>query len=334
MPIIQPKPVTIDGVTYDSYAQADKALGMPRGSVSKMMARERAVAEEIAVAIDAVMEDEVAEVAEQERPVSSSPALSDKPENALSSDTERQLIYKGVEYRSRREMADALDVDYLKLNAYLRKYDGVDEAVEKCISGETERSIIYDGATYRSFKALCDTHAIAPALVRQLASTTGTDKMNAFSDLAALRKVAGVREDITLTFVPHCVVQGVPYKNVKALAEHIGIEPNMMTININSEGLPATLRCLQDARTTEFTLNQSSEKISLDALISQIESGELEHFDLTRHTALQYPMLQDIDFGAECYEVEPVRSSIGTGEFTLKHQPEPEQEMELEMGGM
>ena len=45
MSAIQPKSITIEGVTYDSYSKAEKELGLAKGSISKRLAREKAQAE-------------------------------------------------------------------------------------------------------------------------------------------------------------------------------------------------------------------------------------------------------------------------------------------------
>lgn len=100
---------------------------------------------------------------------------------------EKRLIHGGVEYKTRKEMANALHVDYLKLNAYLRKYDDIDEAVGRCMVGKTSQSVRYDSYVHRSFTALCESYGIAPALVRKLAVDNGSDKMDAFSDLPLQR---------------------------------------------------------------------------------------------------------------------------------------------------
>lgn len=319
MPVIQPKPVTLDGVTYDSYSQAEKALGLPKGSVSKRVARENAqqTGQENITDNNAPTN----ESQDQDAPVQPDveAAAPDDAQDILAQDdatpTEKVLLYGGVQYTTRREMADALDVDYLKLNACLRKYDSVDEAVDRCLSGETSLSVSYHGATYRSFKALCDTYNIAPALVRQVAVAHDADRMDAFSDLATLREESCMREDIVLSTMPQFVLQGVPYRNLKELAANFDIAPVVMTEYARDMGVEDALQRLKEEMTTAYHVNDLISEFTLQDITGMIENGDLDHFDIKSKLIPMYPELQGVDVFDECYDVGPVRDSIGSGQY-------------------
>ncbi len=352
MPVIQPKPVTIDGVTYGSYAQAEKELGLSKGSISKRMAREKAQAEaELGGAAPTLTDagpthaqtdaqDDAKQSDQTRPPIGAADTLEHDSgqqaglaeSNCTAADgEEKSLVYDGVEYKTRKLMAEALDVDYLKLNAYLRKYDDVDEAVEKCLSGETSLSVNYNGTMFRSFKALCDTYNISPGLVRQTALFHEVDKLDAFDDLATLREVGRVNEDITLTFIPMCVLQGVPYRGAKDMAEQFGLDQYDLSMRIKSDGLVEALQHLQKMQTLAFHIDGDDGIVTMEDIAEELANSSEEHFEIHREDVPLYPRLQDIDIVMQCYDVEPVRDSIGSGQYSQEYQGEPEQGQEQEM---
>ena len=246
-------------------------------------------------------------------------------------DEEKALVYDGVEYGTRKQMAEALDVDYLRLNAYLRKYDDVGEAVEKCLSGETSLSITYNDTMYRSFKAMCDTYKIAPALVRQVAAAHDSDRMDAFADLATLREVGKINEDITLTSVPFCILAGVPYKNHKDMAEQLEMEPYVLKMYTEDMGLVPALQHMQGMQTMAFHVDDGDEMVSMENIAGELANYPDEHIVLDREDVPQYPLLENIDIYMECYDVDAARDSIGTGEYAKEYQVEPERDFEQTM---
>ena len=369
MSIIQPKSVTIDGVVYESYAQADRALGLAKGTTGKRIAREKAQAaaeqeKDILPAIDARQVDGTAigadidhpdEANEQRLPdqaemsenENSRPAIAPvsggdeqdgevpvSPDYPKDDQDEKVLEYEGVVYDTRKQMADALELDYLKLNAYLRKYDDVQQAVEKCLSGETAHSITYEGTMYKSFKALCEAHTIAPAIVRQVAAAHDTDKMEAFSDLVALREMAEIREDITLTCVPAYVLEGVPFKSEKEMAGFFDIPPDELADHITQHGVLHGLHKLQALQTTGYAYEQGGPFITIGELMEKIENGELEHIDLERKQIPLYPKLKGIDVDSHCLDLGEIRDTIGSGEFAADYYQDDGAMPGLVMGGM
>lgn len=367
MSIIQPKSVTIDGVVYESYAQADRALGLAKGTTGKRIAREKAQAateqeKDVLPATDEGLVDSTAiginhidEANEQRIPAqaemteneNSSPDTApdfgrdeldgEVPGNAgfpKDDQDEKVLEYEGVVYDTRKQMADALELDYLKLNAYLRKYDDVQQAVEKCLSGETAHSITYEGTMYKSFKALCEAHKIAPAIVRQAAAAHDADKMEAFSDLVALREMAEIREDITLICIPAYVLEGVPFKNDKEMASFFDINPDELTDHIAQFGVLNGLHKLQALQTTGYAYEQGSPFVSIEELMEKIENGELEQFDLERKQIPLYPKLKGIDIDSHCLDLGEIRDTIGSGDYAADYYQDDGAMPGLVMGGM